>query len=66
MAALTSLAYNIGIANFMNSTLLKKVNANPNDESIFIEFCKWNKVNKVEVSGLTKRRNLEAINYFNN
>lgn len=63
--SLVSLAYNIGIANFMNSTLLKKVNANPNDESIFIEFCKWNKVNKVEVAGLTKRRNLEAINYFN-
>ena len=62
--SLVSLAYNIGIANFMNSTLLKKVNANPNEETIFAEFCRWNKVNKKEVQGLTNRRNYEAINYF--
>lgn len=62
--SLVSLAYNIGIANFMNSTLLKKVNENPNDESIFAEFCRWNKVQKKEVLGLTKRRNYEAVNYF--
>lgn len=62
--SLVSLAYNIGIANFMNSTLLKKVNANPNDETIFAEFCRWNKVNKKEVQGLTNRRNYEAVNYF--
>jgi len=62
--SLVSLAYNIGISNFMNSTLLKKVNANPNDETIFDEFCRWNKVNKKEVPGLTKRRNKEAVNYF--
>lgn len=62
--SLVSLAYNIGIADFMNSTLLKKVNANPNDKSIFAEFCRWNKVNKKEVQGLTNRRNYEAVNYF--
>ena len=62
--SLVSLAYNIGIANFMNSTLLKLVNKNPNDESIFVEFCRWNKVNKKEVQGLTNRRNSEAVNYF--
>ena len=62
--SLVSLAYNIGISNFMNSTLLKKVNANPSDETIFDEFCRWNKVNKKEVPGLTKRRNKEAVNYF--
>ena len=44
--SLVSLAYNIGISNFMNSTLLKKVNVNPSDETIFDEFCRWNKVNK--------------------
>jgi lysozyme len=48
----------------MNSTLLKKVNANPNDKTIFAEFCKWNKVGKKEIAGLTKRRNKEAVNYF--
>ena len=62
--SLVSLAYNIGISNFMNSTLLKKVNANPNDKTIFTEFCKWNKVGKKEIAGLTKRRNKEAVNYF--
>jgi len=62
--ALVSLAYNIGIAAFTNSTLLKKVNANHNDKSIELEFKKWNKVNKKEVAGLTRRRNYEADIYF--
>ena len=62
--SLVSLSYNIGISSFMNSTLLKKVNANPNDKTIFTEFCKWNKVGKKEIAGLTKRRNKEAVNYF--
>jgi lysozyme len=62
--ALVSLAYNIGIAAFTNSTLLKKVNINHNDKSIELEFKKWNKVNKKEVAGLTRRRNYEADIYF--
>ena len=62
--ALVSLAYNIGIAAFTNSTLLKKVNINHNDKSIELEFLKWNKVNKKEVAGLTRRRNYEADIYF--
>jgi lysozyme len=62
--ALVSFAYNVGVANFMNSTLLKKVNVEPNDETIFDEFCRWNKVGKKEVTGLTKRRNYEAVSYF--
>ena len=62
--ALVSLAYNIGIAGFTNSTLLKKVNINHNDKSIELEFLKWNKVNKKEVSGLTRRRLYESKVYF--
>ena len=62
--ACVSLAYNIGIANFMNSTLLKLVNKNHNDILIGLEFKKWNKVNKKEVIGLTRRRNYEADIYF--
>jgi len=54
--ALVSLAYNIGTGNFVNSTILKKVNKNHNDTSIELEFKKWNKVNKKEVAGLTRRR----------
>ena len=59
-----SLAYNIGMANFMNSTLLKLVNKNHNDILIGLEFKKWNKVNKKVVAGLTRRRNYEANIYF--
>lgn len=62
--ALVSLAYNIGTGNFASSTLLKKVNKNHNDRSIALEFKKWNKVNKKEVAGLTKRRIYEANIYF--
>jgi lysozyme len=62
--ALTSITYNIGIAAFMNSSLLKLVNKNPNDPLIALEFKKWNKVGKKEVAGLTKRRKHEADIYF--
>jgi len=62
--ACVSLAYNIGMANFMNSTLLKLVNKNHNDILIELEFKKWNKVNKKEVAGLTKRRKYESDIYF--
>ena len=62
--ACVSLAYNIGMANFMNSTLLKLVNKNHNDILIGLEFKKWNKVNKKVVAGLTRRRNYEADIYF--
>lgn len=62
--ACVSLAYNIGMANFMNSTLLKLVNKNHNDILIGLEFKRWNKVNKKEVAGLTRRRNYESDIYF--
>lgn len=62
--ALVSIAYNIGTGNFASSTLLKKVNKNHNDITIALEFKKWNKVNKKEVAGLTKRRIYEANIYF--
>jgi len=41
--ALVSLSYNIGVNAFAKSTLLKKVNFNPNDLTIKNEFLKWNK-----------------------
>ncbi len=62
--ALTSLTYNIGVAAFMNSSLLKLVNKNPNDILIGLEFKKWNKVGKKEVAGLTNRRKKESDVYF--
>ncbi len=62
--ACVSLAYNVGMGNFQSSTLLKLVNKNHNDILIGLEFKKWNKVNKKEVAGLTRRRNYEADIYF--
>ena len=62
--ALTSLAYNIGTANFQSSTLLKKVNINPNDITIAFEFKKWNKAGGKVLNGLTKRRLKESNLYF--
>lgn len=54
--ALVSFAYNCGVGALTYSTLLKKVNANPNDLNIKLEFAKWNKVNGKPLLGLTKRR----------
>ena len=63
-AALTSFAYNAGIGNLKSSTLLKKVNANPNDPSIALEFAKWDKAGGKVLAGLTKRRASESKLYF--
>jgi len=62
--ALVSFAYNCGIANLQKSTLLKKVNANPNDPTIRAEFAKWNKAGSKVLAGLTRRREAEANLYF--
>jgi len=64
MSALTSLAYNIGLSAFSTSTLLRKVNGNPDDQSIADEFRRWNKVNGAVIRGLVNRRNEEAKIYF--
>lgn len=62
--ALVSLAYNIGVGNLKKSTLIKKVNLNPNDPTIKTEFHKWNKANGKVLAGLTKRRQAESDLYF--
>lgn len=62
--ALSSFAYNCGTGNLKRSTLLKKVNANPNDPAIANEFAKWNKSNGVVLTGLTRRRKAETTLYF--
>ena len=63
-AAITSFAYNAGIGNLKSSTLLRKVNANPNDPTIDLEFKKWNRAGGKELAGLTKRRASESKLYF--
>lgn len=62
--SLVSFAYNCGLANLGKSTLLKKVNVNPNDLTIRQEFLKWNKGGGKIITGLTRRRNEEARIYF--
>ena len=61
--ALCAFAYNVGINALKNSTLLKKVNKNPNDPTIRAEFLKWNKANGRALKGLTNRRIAEANLY---
>jgi len=61
--ALVSFCYNVGAGSLKSSTLLKKVNANPNDETISLEFMKWNKGGGKVLKGLTERRKAEADLY---
>lgn len=62
--ALVSFTYNLGATNLGKSTLLKKINKNPNDPTIREEFVKWNRAGGKVLKGLTKRRKDEAVLYF--
>ena len=62
--ALVSFAYNLGTGALQKSTLIKKVNANPQDPTIKAEFLKWNKASGRVLAGLTRRRQAEANLYF--
>jgi len=70
--ALVDFAYNCGSdididttpEGLGDSTLLKKVLANPNDPTIAAEFAKWNKGGGVVLPGLVKRRKADSDLYF--
>ena len=62
--ALVSFAYNCGVGNLKSSTLLRKVNVNPDNPTIKDEFLKWNKGGGKTLSGLVRRRTEEAQLYF--
>ena len=62
--ALVSFSFNVGTQALKNSTLLKKINANPKDPEIRDQFMKWNKAGGTILKGLTKRREAEANLYF--
>ena len=64
LGALTSFAFNVGAGNLAKSTLLKKVNANPNDVTIRDEFMRWTKAGGKVLNGLVTRRKAEADLYF--
>jgi lysozyme len=63
-AALVSFAYNLGIGALKKSTLLKLVNANPNDKQIAHEFMKWVNAGGKPSNGLVNRRRAELHLYF--
>lgn len=70
--ALVDFAYNVGSdidqddipEGLGDSTLLKKVNKNPNDTTIAAEFMKWNKANRKVSNGLIRRRKANVEMYF--
>jgi len=63
-SALVSFAYNLGTGALGRSTLLRLVNANPNNHAIRAEFMKWNRAGGSVLAGLTRRREAEANLYF--
>ena len=64
--ALISFIYNVGTGNFSRSTLLRKVRANPQDNSIMDEFLKWVYSKGRVLPGLQRRRLAEMKLYFSN
>ncbi len=62
--ALVSFVFNVGGGNFRKSTLLEKVKANPDDNSIMDEFLRWVYAKGVALPGLQKRRIAEMRLYF--
>ena len=61
-AAMVSLAYNVGLANFRSSTLLKKHKAG-DFVGAKAEFARWNRAAGKVMAGLTRRRAAEASLY---
>jgi lysozyme len=61
--ALVSICYNIGVNGFRSSTLLKRVNANPNDPTIKEAFEMWS-IAGSDKKALLPRRRREAALYF--
>lgn len=57
--ACISLAFNIGLGNFGNSTLVKKLN-NGDDAGAAVEFLRWDKAAGKQMRGLTRRRRAES------
>jgi len=62
--ALVSFCYNLGTGALRSSTLLKKLNLDPQDPTIRQEFLKWVHAGGKRLNGLVKRRGREADLYF--
>ena len=64
--ALISFIYNVGTGNFSSSTMLRKVKANPLDNSIMDESLRWVYSKGRVLPGLQRRRLAEMKLYFSN
>lgn len=62
--ALVSFTFNLGATNLSKSTLLKKINKNPNNPTIANEFAKWRLAGGRVFAGLERRRKAESDLYF--
>ena len=62
--ALVSFAYNLGNGALQKSTLLKRINADPNDKDIKRQFRKWVRAGGRVLKGLQRRREEELNLYF--
>lgn len=62
--ALVSFIYNVGFANFLNSTMLKKIKANATTKDISDEFHKWVYAGGKKLKGLVERRKDEAAMWW--
>ena len=60
LAALISFTYNVGIGNFSKSTLLARLNSNPDYSEIPSQFRRWNKGGGRVLKGLIRRREEEV------
>lgn len=62
--ALVSFAFNVGVTAFKDSTLYRKVLANPDNPTIKDEFERWVYAKGQMLDGLVSRRNTEADMYL--
>lgn len=62
--ALVSLAFNVGVNAFQNSTLLKLVKQGASEYAIRNEFGRWCHSGGMVLKGLQRRRQAEADMYF--
>jgi len=63
-SAVLSFSYNLGTGALKSSNLLKKINANPGDQTIREEFLKWKFAGGKILPGLERRRIAESKLYF--
>jgi lysozyme len=62
--ALVEFTYNVGVAAFKGSTLLKLLNAGAPKNQVAAQFLRWNKDEGKVVPGLTNRRKRESTKFL--